>query len=67
MKRIFTDQVDSSQSVHGAMTKHLEKIKGFSEVKIAKVKDAVRKCLVSHFTCWFWAMDDLRTDKTISM
>jgi hypothetical protein len=41
------------------MTKHLEKIKGFSEVKITKVKDAVRKCLVSQFTCWFLVIEDL--------
>lgn len=38
---------DSSQSVLAAMTKHLLKIKGFSEIKVDKVKDAAKKCLVS--------------------
>ncbi|WPH04848.1 Meiotic recombination protein DMC1 [Acrodontium crateriforme] len=32
-------------AVHGAMTKHLLKIKGFSEIKAEKVKEAARKCL----------------------
>jgi meiotic recombination protein DMC1 len=49
------------------MTKHLEKIKGFSEVKITKVKDAVRKCLVCRLTSWFLAIQDLKTDKILSM
>jgi len=35
------------QSVHNTIKKNLEKIKGFSEVKVEKVKDAVRKCMVS--------------------
>ena len=45
------------------MTKHLEKIKGFSEVKIAKVKDAVRKCLVGRFMNCFWQSKDSQTDE----
>lgn len=36
-----------AQSVNQATTKSLSKIKGFSEVKVEKIKDAVRKCLVS--------------------
>ena len=35
------------QSVHGATRKTLLKIKGFSEVKVEKVKEAIQKCLVS--------------------
>lgn len=34
------------QSVHGATRKTLLKIKGFSEVKVEKIKEAVQKCLV---------------------
>lgn len=34
------------QSVHGATRKTLLKIKGFSEIKVEKVKEAVQKCLV---------------------
>ncbi|THC98737.1 hypothetical protein EYZ11_001800 [Aspergillus tanneri] len=33
-------------SVHGATRKTLLKIKGFSEVKVEKIKEAVNKCLV---------------------
>ncbi|KAK5130835.1 Meiotic recombination protein dmc1 [Meristemomyces frigidus] len=32
-------------AVHGAMSKLLLKIKGFSEVKVEKVKDAAKKCM----------------------
>jgi meiotic recombination protein DMC1 len=35
------------QSVHGATRKTLLKIKGFSEVKVEKVKEAIQKCLPS--------------------
>ncbi|KAI9043523.1 recombinase DMC1 [Aspergillus affinis] len=34
-------------SVHGATRKTLLKIKGFSEVKVEKIKDAIHKCLPS--------------------
>jgi len=34
------------KSVHALHSKALLKIKGFSEVKAEKVKDAVKKCLV---------------------
>ena len=34
------------QLVHGATSKQLLKIRGFSEVKGDKIKDAVKKCLV---------------------
>ena len=37
------------QSVHGATRKTLSKIKGFSEVKVEKVKEAVQKCLVRYY------------------
>lgn len=36
------------QSVHGATRKNLLKIKGFSEVKVEKIKDAIQKCMVCH-------------------
>lgn len=36
-----------NQSVHGATRKTLLKIKGFSEVKVEKIKEAIQKCLVS--------------------
>lgn len=32
--------------VRGAMTKMLLKIKGFSDTKVEKVKEAARKCMV---------------------
>lgn len=34
------------KSVHGATRKTLLKIRGFSEIKVEKVKEAVQKCLV---------------------
>ena len=34
------------QLVHGATSKQLLKIRGFSEIKVDKIKDAVKKCLV---------------------
>ncbi|PLB37713.1 recombinase DMC1 [Aspergillus candidus] len=34
-------------SVHGATRKNLLKIKGFSEIKVEKIKDAITKCLPS--------------------
>ena len=34
------------QSVHGATRRTLLKIKGFSEVKVEKIKEAILKCLV---------------------
>lgn len=35
------------KSVHAATRRTLLKIKGFSEIKVEKVKEAVHKCLVS--------------------
>ena len=35
------------KSVHAATRKTLLKIKGFSEVKVEKVKEAIAKCQVS--------------------
>lgn len=37
------------QGVNSAMTKNLAKIKGFSEIKVEKVKEAARKCSVRIF------------------
>ena len=37
----------SGQSVHAATRRTLLKIKGFSEVKVEKVKEAIAKCQVS--------------------
>jgi hypothetical protein len=34
------------QSVHGATRKTLNKIKGMSEVKVEKIKEAIAKCQV---------------------
>jgi meiotic recombination protein DMC1 len=34
-------------SVHAATRRNLAKIKGFSEIKVDKVKDAITKCQVS--------------------
>lgn len=34
------------QSVHGATRRTLSKIKGFSEIKVEKIKEAIQKCLV---------------------
>ncbi len=34
------------QSVHAATRRALLKIKGFSEIKVEKVKEAIQKCLV---------------------
>lgn len=36
----------SSQSVHGATRKTLLKVKGFSEAKVEKIKEAIAKCQV---------------------
>ncbi|KAL4801920.1 hypothetical protein BDV18DRAFT_68031 [Aspergillus unguis] len=33
-------------SIHGATRKTLLKIKGFSEIKVEKIKEAISKCLV---------------------
>ena len=38
-------------SVHAATRRNLLKIKGFSEIKVDKVKDALAKCQVLHFCC----------------
>lgn len=35
------------QSIHAATRKTLQKIKGFSEIKVEKVKEAITKCQVS--------------------
>ena len=40
-------------SVHAATRRSLAKIKGFSEIKVDKVKDALTKCQV-RFYPWFW-------------
>ena len=37
------------KSVHGATRKTLLKVKGFSEVKVEKIKEAIAKCQVSLF------------------
>ncbi|KAK3672773.1 Meiotic recombination protein dmc1 [Recurvomyces mirabilis] len=37
----------SVQSVNNTLSKHLLKIKGFSEIKVEKVKEAAKKCLPS--------------------
>jgi meiotic recombination protein DMC1 len=37
-------------SVHAATRRNLLKIKGFSEIKVEKVKDALAKCQVCHPT-----------------
>jgi len=37
-------------SVHSATRRNLLKIKGFSEIKVDKVKDAIAKCQVHHNT-----------------
>lgn len=37
---------DWRQSVHAATRRTLLKIKGFSEVKVEKIKEAIQKCLV---------------------
>lgn len=36
-------------SVHSATRRNLLKIKGFSEIKVDKVKDAIAKCQVHHY------------------
>lgn len=38
---------DNKQSVHAATRKTLLKVKGFSEVKVEKIKEAILKCQVS--------------------
>jgi len=37
---------DDIQSVHGSLTKTLLKIKGLSENKVEKIKEAAKKCMV---------------------
>ncbi|MCJ1445039.1 MAG: Meiotic recombination protein dmc1 [Stictis urceolatum] len=46
---IVSDSSHSRQSVHAATRRTLLKIKGFSEVKVEKVKEAIAKCQVSVF------------------
>ena len=41
---------DNKQSVHAATRKTLLKVKGFSEVKVEKIKEAIVKCQVSKNT-----------------
>jgi anti-sigma28 factor (negative regulator of flagellin synthesis) len=36
----------NTQSVHGATRRTLSKIKGFSEIKVEKIKEAIQKCQV---------------------
>jgi hypothetical protein len=57
--------------VHNTTKRQLEKIKGFSETKVEKVKEAVKKCMVSPLSanisktrttdasiaCWKWLHD----------
>ena len=38
---------ENKQSVHAATRKTLLKVKGFSEVKVEKIKEAIVKCQVS--------------------
>jgi len=38
--------IASSQAVHAATRRTLSKIKGFSEVKVDKIKEAIAKCQV---------------------
>lgn len=42
----LTYKILGIQSVHGATRKTLLKIKGFSEVKVEKIKEAIQKCQV---------------------
>lgn len=51
-------QLIKQQSVHGATRKNLLKIKGFSEIKVEKIKDAIIKCLVCHYPCFGLAKSD---------
>lgn len=39
--------------MHGATRRTLLKIKGFSEIKVEKIKEAIQKCLVGfHSALW---------------
>ena len=40
-------------SVHAATRRNLLKIKGFSEIKVDKVKDAIAKCQVNFHSSFF--------------
>lgn len=42
---------DTSKSVHAATRKTLLKVKGFSEVKVEKIKEAIAKLQVSPHSC----------------
>lgn len=44
--RTYSTNASDDQSVHAATRKTLLKIKGFSEVKVEKVKEAIAKCQV---------------------
>ena len=47
IERLAAASYHTVRSVQMAMSKHLLKIKGFSEIKVEKIKDAVKKCFVS--------------------
>lgn len=44
------------QAVHSATRRTLLKIKGFSEIKVDKVKDAIAKCQVCHQPFMPWQL-----------
>ena len=43
---VATQFADTDQSVHAATRKTLLKVKGFSEMKVEKIKDAISKLQV---------------------
>ena len=57
-------RIDVSQGVHHTTKKNLEKIKGFSEVKVEKVKEAVKKCMVRPSAFFFDAFRRSRWELT---
>ena len=50
------------QAVHAQHSKHLLKIRGFSEIKVEKVKEAVKKSLVC---AWIISCCNSNTDASI--
>lgn len=48
IQRLKANSLHTVGAVHSMTTKNLLKIKGFSDAKVDKIKDAVRKLIVCH-------------------
>lgn len=56
LSSLVIPQHDISQSVHAATRRALLKVKGFSEIKVEKIKEAIAKCQV----CYIYTNDTVQ-------